>query len=150
MKPHMRHYALPPNFTVAQLLDVLDLAGVWLLQQRAAKGAQLLSPQGTTTTFRLKRWIIPNGELRGVRYAAAMAALSRHTLTADALARHTGLGAPEIETLIAHLSSQGALHIVNEGAPDGALVDATAKSGLVAKVSQWLRSRRLSVIGGQA
>jgi hypothetical protein len=150
VKPHMRHYALRANFTVAQLLDVLDLAGVWLLQQRAASGAQLLSPQGTTATFRLKRWVVPSGALRGVRYATAMAALSRQPLTVNALTRHTGLRTSDVETLIAHLSRQGALHIVHQHTPDEAAAEPTAKSGLVAKVSQWLRSRRLSLIGGQA
>lgn len=143
------------DYTVADLIDVLDRAAVFLLDWKAR---QRQSPVGATaspvadtsagplvtvqsTHYRLKEWVFLDPPFDEPGCLRALALLTRQPVTAQQLQQHSGLGTPMVMALLQELARRRVL-LSSVGAPVAAPVvrqGAVAPKGFIRRLSRWLR-----------
>lgn len=144
-----RHFHLKPDFTVSQLLDILDRAAVCQLDLRGQGASPQASSTVTVLSYKLRRWAFLGAELSSTSSIRAMALLSTESMTLERLCRHSGLQPTQAQRLLAELTRLDVLHVTQatvRAHPSPATGDQQprqqAVEGLLSKLSRWLRQSR--------
>ena len=142
-----RRFTLRSDFTAGQLLDMLDLAAVWLLDQRSRIAAKSAAPQDDDgLVFQLLQWPPVSRKFSSAGDLRALALLTSGPVSLTALCAHTGLEASRVRDLLTELSLSDLLHVADDPARRTAASDGARAVGhrLMAKMSRWLDSERAS------
>jgi hypothetical protein len=136
--------SIDADFTVSQLVDLLDRAAVRLLDLRArqasASGAAASGQE--PERYALKRWASLALEFRSTGQLRAMALLSRGAISFDQLCRHSGLRDIQVEALLAELTRMDVLRIA---APSRSVPEVRRTATLLSRLSDWLSGHRPSI-----
>lgn len=155
---------LAADYTVADLIDVLDRAAVFLLDWKARRPvptavapARALADSGVPppaapgamgaaqgTRYRLAAWIVLGAPFDGAGCTSALALLARQPVTAQQLQQHSGLPPAMVLDLLQELARRKVLQASvlappatpAPHAPRGA---AAVHQGFVRRLSHWLK-----------
>ncbi|WCM92810.1 MarR family transcriptional regulator [Acidovorax sp. NCPPB 2350] len=146
---------LPLGYTLADLIDVLDRAAVflmdWRLQHQVGGGAaQVPAPAAVPAgdaCFQLSAWVSLNAPFRSPGCVRALALLTRSPVTQRQLCEHSGLDAASAQALLAELARRGVLRTsapAQSPAPAPALAPAQEapwgrSQGWVLRLTRWVR-----------
>jgi hypothetical protein len=141
---NLRQLTLNRDFTVAHLLDALDLAGVHLMQQRTMHQVKFANARSDAATYRLIRWPMLDSRFRNASYASALGGLSQQALSIEQIVAHSGLSLAQVEGLLSQLTEHGALNTAPSTSPAPSPVQTVAPApneGLISRLTSWLRRR---------
>lgn len=138
---------LPFDYTLSDLIDVLDRAAVFLMDWRARQRAPVPLPAVPAAreplveaTYQLSAWVSMGAPFHTGDCIRALALLTREPVSVRQLCDHSGVDATTAHALLAELSRRGVLRTVT-AAP--ALVLAPHKprvsGGLVQRLARWVR-----------
>ena len=155
---------LAPDYTVADLIDILDRAAVFLLDWKARRPAPAAEPRARTladsgmlqpaaspamaaapgTRYRLEAWIVLGAPFDGAGCVSALALLARQPVTAQQLQQHSGLPPAMVVDLLQELARRKVLQASVSAPPATAAPQAhrggaTVHQGLVRRLSHWLK-----------
>jgi hypothetical protein len=146
---------LPPDYTVADLIDMLDRAAVFLMDWKARQpqpafvpvGAQALATGQSaeaTARYRLASWVALAAPFNGPSYLRALAMLAREAVTVAQLQEHGGLASEQASALLVELRQRGVLRTQvaaprPAGAQAGHPTQAAGQRRLVQRLTHWLR-----------
>jgi hypothetical protein len=142
-----RCFQLTPDFTISQLLDVLDRSAVWLLELRTQAQMRLQETgDAGSPGYKLRRWVTLAGEFSGSGYTRAMALLTREPMTLEKLCSHSGLDNRECRKLLEQLARLDVVQTFQATTRSPRGTDPSDRqregSGLLSKLSRWLRQGR--------
>ena len=146
---------LSGNYTVAELIDVLDRAAVFLLdwqarqkQQRPAI-ANLASVANATaesvSLYRLGSWVSMGAPFNTNECLRALALLAQGAVSAHQISTHSGLAPARTTALLGELQQRGVLVVSSRAArpvsmpPHRASALPAAGPSLVRRLSHWLK-----------
>ena len=135
---------LAANYTVSDLIDILDRAAVFLLDWKARQPAAAAAAGFSTSQFapssfadsvvhsvapstaatpgqegrryRLRSWIFLSAPFDGAECIAAMALLARQPVTQQQLQAHSGLSAVQAVDLLQELARRSVLQVISPAA----------------------------------
>ena len=143
---------LDANYTLADLIDVLDRAAVFLLDWRArqksaapAVGAAVAAaPEDAARyAYQLSTWVSMGAPFNSGGCVRALALLSREPVTLRQLCEHSGLERATAHALLAQLGRRGVLRSVPLAGAGGAAAPKARpriSGGLVQRLARWVRS----------
>lgn len=153
---------LPGNYTVADLIDVLDRAAVFLLdwqarqkQQRpagaaGAAGAAVASLASATaesvSLYRLGSWVSMGAPFNTNDCLRALALLAQGAVSARQISEHSGLEPVRTTALLGELQQRGVLVVSSRAElpasapPRRASTSPAAAPSLVRRLSHWLKA----------
>ncbi len=149
---------LEVNYTLGDLIDVLDRAAVFLLDWEArqkviasrsrvevmqAAATAAATPAKQEFLYQLKSWVSMGAPFNTGASIRALALLSREPVSIGQLCTHSGLDAPTAKRLLVELGHRGVLRgvAVQDHQP---VVSTRARqpaqtSGLIGRLSRWIR-----------
>lgn len=141
---------LAQDYTVADLIDILDRAAVFLLDWRARQPMELAAPASAATDnvpltrYRLESWVFLGAPFDGAGHVRALALLARQPVTAQQLQKHSGLALALVADLLQELARRKVLRASAAApaampVPTRSRVAAPAHQGLVQRLSRWLK-----------
>jgi hypothetical protein len=149
---------LPADYTVADLIDILDRAAVYLMDWKARQPQPALVPvakpvltaepgQDDGARHRLVSWVALAAPYNGPSYLRALAMLAREAVTVTQLQNHGGLAPEEVSALLVALRQRGVLRTQTAAiavARPVAAAPANPAAGagqrrLVQRLTHWLR-----------
>lgn len=139
----LRRFTLQSDFTVGQLLDVLDLAAIWLLDQRSRVATKSITPQDDDgLLYKLLQWPPVSTQFNGPCELRALALLVSRPVSLAALCAHSGLELSRARDLITELWLLNLLDVTDEL---GHQVDVLSGSRslrhrLMGKMLRWVSS----------
>lgn len=137
---------LAQDYTVGDLIDILDRAAVFLMDWKGAtplQGRALapVPPQADEVQHSLNAWVSMGAPFDSAECIRALALLARGGVTPEQLRAHSGLDTASMEALLRELDRRGVLTTV--AAPAAVAVrapgPASAHRRLVRRLSHWLR-----------
>lgn len=142
------NYRLSSDFTVGQLIDVLDRLALVLMDANM-KDIRDLSPDAL---YGLKRWVALTGPLAASGFTRAQALMTRKALTLGDIGRLSGLAEPDVRRLLRELNRlqvleqsrrpvQGQAAEPDQDVQPVRTLSAPAHS-VVGRLSAWLAARR--------
>ncbi|MDA8446288.1 hypothetical protein [Paracidovorax valerianellae] len=148
---------LQSGYTVADLIDVLDRAAVFLMDWRARQKMSGAAAEAAAMTaridfsaphqrFQLSTWVSLAAPFRSAGSMRALALLTRAPVSLAQLCEHSGLDPALAQALLAELSRRGVLR-TEAVAPSATPVPdrpRPVQTGLVQRLTRWVRG------GGQA
>ena len=144
---------LSGDYTVADLIDLLDRAAVFLLDWQARPVAQrsaaVISPTAAAIAapalYRLGTWASMGAPFDSPSCLRALALLSQRAVSAHQINAHSGLEPERTAALLTELQRRGVLLVSAATAPSGApalrnknATATAASSSLVQRLSRWL------------
>ncbi|BDR07052.1 hypothetical protein CTR2_R03900 [Comamonas thiooxydans] len=143
---------LDVDFTVSDLIDMLDRAAVFLMDWRARHRAaaplslqralQELQQQGADCPhrFQIKSWVALPGSANSALHMRVLALLARGPIDARSLAEHAGIEMPQLSTLLSLPQIQAVLHCSLRGSeePSAAQKSIAQKQPAASVTRQWL------------
>jgi hypothetical protein len=159
---------LAQNYTVADLIDVLDRAAVFLLDWKARQhnlvrsvapssafanpGVQPVAPTKSgpasasasaarqSTHYRLRAWVFLGAPFDSAGCVTALALLTRQPVTVQQLQQHSGQSAAMVIALLQELARRKVLQAsVPAPAPHAVRSAPTVHKGFVRRLSHWLK-----------
>ncbi len=138
---------LEAGYTVADLIDVLDRAGVFLMDWHAQQSARALraAPAAQPPGQGLQRWHLTAWvSLRAPHdrgaHLRALALMSREAVTVEQICRHAELDEASVLALLAELRQRGAVRLEGGWATRATPAPASpVVAGLVQRLALWLR-----------
>ncbi|QOQ84495.1 hypothetical protein INP81_02035 [Comamonas thiooxydans] len=143
---------LDVDFTLSDLIDMLDRAAVFLMDWRARHRAgeplplqralQELQSQGVDCThcFQIKSWVALPGSVNSAQNMRALALLARGPINARSLAEHAGIEMSQLSTLLSLPQIQAVLRCSLRGSeePSAAQKSIAQKQPAASVTRQWL------------
>lgn len=152
---------LQSGYTLADLIDVLDRAAVFLMDWRARQTMTAASADTAWESpaaaraafgdpqqrFRLSTWVSLGAPFRSGGHVRALALLTRAPVSLAQLCEHSGLEPAAAQALLAELSRRNVLRTETAASAPAVRADRPKPSGhggLVQRLTRWVRG------GGQA
>lgn len=137
---------LKPNYTLADLIDALDRAAVFMLdwksrQVAAARGEPAPAPRQTRreSAYQLVSWVSPGAPFNTPQCVKAMALMSREPVTLRQLCHHAGLEVERARMLLVMLADRGVLQTAAESRPPKRPAPPPPVSrGLLSRLARWV------------
>ena len=136
---------LAQDYTVADLIDMLDRAAVFLLDWKARQpipaATAPVEPAVPLTRYRLGSWVFLGAPFDGASHVRALALLARQPVTAQQLQTHSGLALAQVADLLQELARRKVLRASAPAATPAPTSSAAAPvhKGLVQRLSNWLK-----------
>lgn len=145
---------LSGDYTVADVIDLLDRAAVFLLDWQARPGVQratapaavtpAVSP-GAASVYRLGQWVSMGAPFNSQQCLRALALLAQGAVSARQISEHSGLEPARTTALLQELQQRGVLiasakTAASPPAPRRAGQQPSAGASLVQRLSRWLNS----------
>lgn len=146
---------LPADYTVADLIDMLDRAAVFLMDWKARQPQPAFVPVGPQALaagmgaeagvrYRLASWVALAAPFNGPSYLRALAMLAREAVTVQQLQEHGGLPPEQASALLVELRQRGVLRAqtaaVRPSVSQGGLAQVgVGQRRLVQRLTHWLR-----------
>lgn len=143
---------LDVDFTLSDLIDMLDRAAVFLMDWKARHGAgaplslqsalQELQSQGVDCThcFQIKSWVALPGSANSAQNMRVLALLARGPINARSLAEHAGIEMQQLWTLLSLPQLQSVLSCSQPGSEESAAAakPSVARQPAAAVTLQWI------------
>ena len=143
---------LDVEFTLSDLIDMLDRAAVFLMDWRARhrtdaplslqRALQELQQQGVDCPhrFQIKSWVALPGSANSAQNLRVLALLARGPIDARSLAEHAGIEMPQLSTLLSLPQIQAVLRCSLRGSeePSAAQKSIAQKQPAASVTRQWL------------
>ncbi|EED69748.1 hypothetical protein [Comamonas testosteroni] len=143
---------LDADFTLSDLIDMLDRAAVFLMDWRARhrtdaplslqRALQELQQQGVDCPhrFQIKSWVALPGSANSALHMRVLALLARGPIDARSLAEHAGIEMPQLSTLLSLPELQAVLHCSLRGPeqPADARKSSTPRQAATSVTLQWV------------
>ncbi|WP_291595066.1 hypothetical protein [Comamonas sp.] len=143
---------LDAEFTLSDLIDMLDRAAVFLMDWRARhrtdaplslqRALQELQQQGVDCPhrFQIKSWVALPGSANSAQNLRVLALLARGPIDARSLAEHAGIEMPQLSTLLSLPQLQPVLRCSLPGAGElaGTRKSSTARQPAASVTLQWV------------
>lgn len=153
---HSFHWnkVLPLDYTVADLMDMLDRAAVFLMDWKVNQSTQPSSPKGVLlpeveriagACYRLVNWVTLSAPLNRPEYLRAMALMAREAVTLSQLEDHAALSKAQVNALLDELHKREVLRvskaIAKPVSTTQSVLGSSANYGqrrLIQRLSSWL------------
>ncbi|RYF55429.1 MAG: hypothetical protein EOO27_21115 [Comamonadaceae bacterium] len=155
---------LAHSYTVADLIDVLDRAAVFLLdwqarQRKPVAPANALGDNGIQssvplhpstvmtaegTYYRLSAWVFLSAPFDSARCVSALALLTHQPVTVRQLQQHSGLNAAMAVDLLHELARRNVLEVNSAPLPTATRNAPNVHKGFLRRVSHWLKGTSAS------
>jgi hypothetical protein len=107
---------LAPDYSVSDLMNALDRAGVFLMDWRARKASAAMKstqPVVEVQMYRLRSWVSLSAPFNDRTSQRALALLSQKALSVDQLCLHSGMTPANAKELLRELQRQQALLVTS-------------------------------------
>ena len=142
---------LSGDYTVADVIDLLDRAAVFLLDWQARPGAQRPSaapatPQASAALYRLGKWVSMGAPFNSQQSLRALALLAQGAVSARQISEHSGLEPARTTALLNELQQRGVLMVSAKTIPSATQTprrtapQPSAGVSLVQRLSRWLNN----------
>jgi hypothetical protein len=135
---------LATDYSVSDLMNALDRAGVFLMDWRARKATvamQSAQPSATVQLYRLSSWVSMGAPFNDRTSQRALALLSQRALSVDQLCLHSGMELARTKDLLRELQRQKVLLVSSSAERSAAAAPrriASPEPSLVKRLSRWL------------
>lgn len=136
---------LAPDYSVSDLMNALDRAGVFLMDWRARKASAAMKssqPMVEVQLYRLRSWVSMGAPFNDRTSQRALALLSQKALSVDQLCLHSGMTPASAKELLRELQRQQALVVTVAAERTAAAaprrIATNVQPSLVQRLSRWL------------
>ncbi|BEU96271.1 MarR family transcriptional regulator [Acidovorax sp. DW039] len=146
---------LPQNYTVSELIDILDRAAVFLMDWKGSRihdSTLAIKGHGTShaehtfsVKYQLMSWISLAPPFDRTEYVRTLALMTREAATLSQLKNHSGLSQDQVRALLMELQKREVLHVSKVTSPPSGKVDIKSRSSthssyrrFVQRLSNWI------------